>query len=141
MTYRGVPVYGFGATSAGNPTDGYGRNLYLDTLDAPNYDDGWKRENSFLTHRSAGNFCYGFYARKTYYPDKFGNQTRPPGNGAKYRLTVIGPGVSPDVMALVNGLPNFDESDPDMVAYEDQMNRLNRQLAENDRSTTPCVAD
>ncbi|HEY7196310.1 MAG TPA: hypothetical protein VH306_03925 [Gaiellaceae bacterium] len=134
MTYRGVPVYGFGATHTGNPTDDYGRNVYVDTYNS-RYAAGWRRENSFLTHRNAGNFCYLFFSRKSYYD----SSTRPAGNGQRYRATVIGPGVTPDVRTYVNGLADFDENDPDQVDYENQMDALNRELARNDVSNTPCT--
>ena len=39
------------------PLDTFGRNLYVDTLDSA-YGPGWKRENSFLTHKGTGVFCY-----------------------------------------------------------------------------------
>ena len=84
LTYRGLPVYGFRHTPAGVPLDDYGRNIYVDTLDA--YGKGWHRENSFLTHPPTGGFCYGFYPRGS----------RPVGRGKRYRATVIGPGVTPD---------------------------------------------
>lgn len=86
-TYRGKPVHGFNSTSAGVPLDTFGRNLYLDTNGSA-YGRGWKRENSFLTHRSSGTFCYGL----------FPHGSRPAGRGSQYRLTVQGPGVTPDVM-------------------------------------------
>ena len=83
----GVGVYGFKSTPAGVPLDTYGRNIYVDTLDSA-YGAGWKRENSFLTHGPGGTFCYGL----------FPHGSRGAGKGAKYRATVEGPGVSPDVM-------------------------------------------
>jgi hypothetical protein len=82
-----VGVYGFSSTSAGVPLDTFGRNIYVDTFDSA-YGKGWKRENSFLTHRSKGSFCYGL----------FPHGSHPAGNGVKYRATAIGPGVAPDVM-------------------------------------------
>ena len=81
LTYDGQPVHGFSATTVGNPTDTYGRNIYVDTLDS-RYGKGWHRENAFLAHNPNGVFCYGFY--------KF--TPRGPGNGAQYRLSTIGPG-------------------------------------------------
>ena len=87
FTYRGSPVYGFRSTSAGVPLDTFGRNLYVDTLNSA-YGPGWKRENSFLTHRGSGAFCYGFY----------GHGPRPAGAGDRYRATIIGPGVTPDIV-------------------------------------------
>jgi hypothetical protein len=100
LTYGGVGVYGFTATRAGAPLDGYGRNVYLDTFDS-RYGKGWHRENSFLTHhngRTLGDFCYGF----------FGHGSRPPGKGTKYRATAEGPGVTPDVMWSDNDIGIFN---------------------------------
>jgi hypothetical protein len=79
-------VHGFRSTASGEPQDSFGRNVYLDTLNAP-YGAGWRRENAFLTHRGTGGFCYGFYP----------HGDRPIGKGERYRATVIGPGVVPDV--------------------------------------------
>jgi hypothetical protein len=87
LTYAGKSVYGFHSTSVGQPLDSFGRNVYLDTYDSA-YGSGWKRENSFLTHKSSGAFCYGFYT----------HGARPVGKGLSYRATVEGPGVTPDVM-------------------------------------------
>ena len=84
--YDGLPVYGFRSTSIVSPLDRFGRNVYVDTLDS-SYGPGWRRENSFLTHSGTGTFCYGFYP----------HGVRPPGKGTRYRATVIGPGVTPDV--------------------------------------------
>lgn len=85
--YNGAPVHGFKSTAGGNPLDAFGRNLYVDTFNSA-YGLGWKRENSFLTHKGTGTFCYGFYP----------HGSRPAGPGERYRATIIGPGVTPDVM-------------------------------------------
>ena len=86
FTYLGQPVHGFRATSTGVPLDTYGRNLYVDTFNST-YGAGWKRENSFLMHKGSGAFCYGF----------FSHGSRPVGKGERYRATIIGPGVTPDI--------------------------------------------
>jgi hypothetical protein len=86
-TYRGRPVFGFASTPQGVPLDSFGRNVDVDTFDSA-YGPGWRRENAFLTHTGTGGFCYGFYP----------HQTRPSGMGTRYRATVSGPGVLPDVM-------------------------------------------
>ena len=86
FTYLGTPVYGFRATSSGVPLDTFGRNLYVDTFNST-YGAGWRRENSFLTHTGSGAFCYGF----------FPHGPHPAGSGLRYRGTIIGPGVTPDV--------------------------------------------
>jgi hypothetical protein len=113
LTYDGQPVYGFSATRVGSPLEGYGRNIYVDTFDS-RYGRGWRRENAFLSHRPTGVFCYGFY-RFT---------SRGPGNGAKYRLTAMGPGVTPDVSITIPGLHDYNPNSSGDVAYEHQQNSL-----------------
>jgi hypothetical protein len=122
LTYAGKPVYGFSTTKVGSPLDGYGRNIYVDTFDS-RYGKGWRRENAFLAHKPTGVFCYGFY--------KF--SSRGPGNGAKYRLTAIGPGVTPDVSITVAGLDDYNRNNPNDVAYERQQNALQDSVAAGDR--------
>ncbi|MFN2470742.1 MAG: hypothetical protein ABR583_07080 [Gaiellaceae bacterium] len=86
LTYLGKPVHGFGTGIRGRPTDSYGRVLYVDTLDS-RYGTGWRRENSFVTHKGTGVFCYGFFPHGRY----------PTGMGKRYRITAMGPGVLPDL--------------------------------------------
>jgi len=86
-TYAGQPVFGFKSTAAGNPLDTFGRNIYVDTFGSV-YGAGWQRENSFLAHSGTGVFCYSFNPHGSH----------PTGKGLKYRATVEGPGVTPDVM-------------------------------------------
>jgi hypothetical protein len=87
LTYRGAPVFGFRSSPSGNPLDSFGRNVYVDTYDS-SYGVGWKRENSFLTHTGTGAFCYSFNPHGPH----------PAGKGTRYRATVEGPGVTPDVL-------------------------------------------
>lgn len=108
FSYQGRPVYGFKSTSRGNPLDTWGRNLYLDTFNSA-YGPGWKRENSFLMHKGTGTFCYGFY--------RHGN--RPVGAGERYRATIIGPGVTPDVMWEGSPLGPYDQ-ERDLALHEEQ---------------------
>jgi hypothetical protein len=119
LTYAGQPVYGFSATKAGSPLDDYGRNIYVDTLNS-GYGKGWRRENAFLAHRPTGVFCYGFYPFTS----------RGPGNGSKYRLNVVGPGVTPDVSIVVAGLHDYDRHNSADVAYEQQQNALQGSLGD-----------
>jgi hypothetical protein len=127
VTYDGQPVHGFTATRRGNPTDGYGRLVYLDTFNS-RYGKGWKRENSFLAHTPTGLFCYSFLARdptKGYeHPAGFPSTPRGPGNGEKYRLTVNGPGVTPDISITVPGLYDYDANNPADVEYERAQNAV-----------------
>jgi hypothetical protein len=126
FTYRGDPVHGFRT----RPADGYVRNLYIDTLDS-RYGPGWKRETSVVSRRPNGNFCYSFYPTR----DKSlpGAPYRPAGNGKRYRITAIGPGVTPDVVWEGQGLPDFDSRNPAHAAHEREMNRLVDRIAAGDR--------
>ena len=115
FTYRGSPVYGFRSTRGGNPLDSFGRNLYADTLDSA-YGPGWKRENSFLTHRNTGMFCYGFYQ----------HGSRPVGAGTRYRATIIGPGVTPDISWEAAALGGYDQQ------FDLQMHAIQKEFLAGD---------
>ena len=114
--YKGAPVHGFRSTAGGNPLDTFGRNLYVDTFNSA-YGSGWKRENSFLMHKGTGTFCYGFYPH--------GNH--PIGKGERYRATISGPGVTPDVMWQGNAPGPYDASLDQQLADEQ------RQIFASDR--------
>jgi hypothetical protein len=128
VTYRGHPVFGFGTTRYGVPTDAFGRIVYVDTHNSP-YGQGWRRENASVTHNPTGLFCYGLSPHD---PTTGGyrhppGQTTPrgPGTGDKFRLTVNGPGVTPFVEKVIEGLHDFDPSDPDDIALQQkQLARL-----------------
>ena len=134
VSYRGKPFYGFGTTRYGAPTDGYGRLIYLDTFNSA-YGRGWRRENSFVPHMRSGIFCYGFYRRDPSrgYPGYPRTGLRPRGHGQRYRITVNGPGVTPDVGWMGKGLPAFDPRNPTHVSLEQQMNGLLDRLSVGDR--------
>jgi hypothetical protein len=131
LSYRGLPVHGFSTTPGGEPLDRYGRVLYLDTLDSA-YGPGWYRENGFVARRPDGTFCYGFVPHTSHTGER-----RPAGHGLRYRLSVSGPGVTPDVQWEGAGLSGFDGADPGHVAHETAMNALQRQLM---AGSTPCRA-
>ena len=122
LTYRGQPVHGFSTTPSGDPLDGYGRVLYLDTLDSA-YGPGWRRENGFVARRPDGSFCYGFVPHTAHTGER-----RPAGHGARYRISTSGPGVTPDVVWEGPGLHAFRPSDAGDRAHEAAMNALQRQL-------------
>ena len=119
LTYDGQPVYGFGTTRRGAPTDGFGRLVYLDTYDSV-YGPGWYRENSFVVHNPSGVFCYGFYPFDVAgYPHPDGqNGRRGPGVGTEYRLFAEGPGVTPDIAALVPGSHPYSRGDQADIEQE-----------------------
>jgi hypothetical protein len=120
FSYLGKPVHGFKSTSVGNPLDTFGRNLYVDTYDSA-YGKGWRRENSFLMHKGSGKFCYGFYS----------HGTRPEGHGSKYRATIIGPGVTPDIYWEADALSDYDQ------AFDLQMHAEQKAFY---GGSTPCKA-
>jgi hypothetical protein len=108
FTYLGKPVFGYRSKPSGEPLDTFGRNLYLDTFDSA-YGSGWKRENSFLMHRGTGAFCYGFYS----------HGSRPVGKGERYRATIIGPGVTPDIYWEGSPLGDYDQA-MDLQLHDEQ---------------------
>jgi len=137
-TYLDTPVYGFGTTNVGAPTDGFGRLIYLDTFDAAAYGRGWRRENSFVSHNPSGIFCYGFFG---FDPTKGGyvhppsdTTFRQPGVGTQYRLTAEGPGLLPDVTWQGPALGPFDKTNPQDTAVQSQMVSQLQQLAAGDTS-------
>jgi hypothetical protein len=111
LRYQGKPVHGFRSTPAGVPLDTFGRNIYVDTFNSK-YGKGWKRENSFLTHKGSGVFCYGFYPHGKH----------PIGKGERYRATVIGPGVTPDLFWQSDAPGPFDATID--AAANDELNSL-----------------
>jgi hypothetical protein len=143
MSYLGMPVYGFHTTRFGAPTGGYGSLVYLDVLNAPAYGGGWRRENSFVTHKTSGGFCYGFY---TFDPTRGGyqhppgkNARRGPGVGQQYRLTAHGPGVAPDISWTGPALGPYDTTNPQDRQLE--QNALNQIVSWGDRSCTAGHSD
>lgn len=119
-------MHGFKSTSTGVPLDSFGRNVYLDTFNSA-YGSGWKRENSFLAQNPSGAFCYGFYTHQPYAGYPAGE--RPMGHGERYRITAIGPGVTPAVYWEGDGVPAFDKDNPEHEARELELNALQRELA------------
>jgi len=115
FSYLGKPVHGFASTSVGNPLDTFGRNLYVDTFDST-YGKGWKRENSFLMHKASGKFCYGFYEHA------WAGRSYPSGMGTRYRATIIGPGVTPDIYWESDALGAYD------LQFDLQMHETQKQF-------------
>ena len=120
FTYLGLPVHGFRSTPGGAPLDTWGRNVYLDTLDSA-YGPGWRRETGFLTHVGTGAFCYGLYPHGEH----------PSGKGTRYRATVAGPGVTPDLAWEGTPLGTYDNS------RDLQLHELQRSVYGADRLCRP----
>jgi hypothetical protein len=97
FTYNGKAIFGYGVDGQGAPTDSYGRVLYVDTFNSK-LGTGWRRENSFVTHKPFGTFCYGFYKHGTH----------PNGMSTRYRITAMGPGVLPDMYWEGTPQPTYD---------------------------------
>lgn len=123
VTYRGVPVTNPARGSSG--WESYVRRAYIDTFDS-GYGPGWWRADAFAAHPPAGVFCAIFAASLT---DRFGTNR---GVGTRYRVTVTGPGVTPDVMWEGTSLGRWDPNDPGKVAHEAAMNALMASLGDRD---------
>jgi hypothetical protein len=129
MAYDGAPVYGFHTAASGAPTDGYGRSLYIDTRDSA-YGPGWRRETSIVFRKPTGAFCYSFWpTRDGSLP---GSTARPAGTGDRYRISVVGPGVTPDVVAETADPGDWNPSDHVKVAWEQGRLRLFDQVTGGD---------
>ena len=134
-TYRGKAVHGIKVTRFGAPLDGFGRLVYLDTHNSK-YGKGWRRENSFLFHRS-GAYCYDFSYHDAMHngythPHGFRGGLRGPGIGDRYNLTADGPGVTPLQVWEVPDIHDYTGSTADQ-AYEQSMNALLDALSPHDR--------
>jgi hypothetical protein len=94
LMYDGQPVYGSRSPSA-RVADPWARNIYIDVHDS-DYGPGWKHDTAIVTHRKNGGFCYTFVpqAPPEGYPRVNANGS---GLGDRYRISVMGPGVTPIV--------------------------------------------
>jgi hypothetical protein len=94
LMYAGYPVYGFRTPSA-TSRDAYARYVYIDTFNSA-YGPGWKRDGAKVTHIGNGGFCYSF-APLAAPPPGYPGVPSVSGRGERHRITVMGPGVTPDV--------------------------------------------
>jgi len=110
LSYGGSPVYGYVIKPGGVPGDGYGRVVYIETLDSL-LGTGWWRLTGILTRNPSGMLCHAMVPGMTYsnYPNP---HVVDAGNGKAYRAYVEGPGVTPLVMAQVDDPGNWDPNDP-----------------------------
>jgi hypothetical protein len=130
MTYGGEPVHGFHTTADGAPTDTYGRSLYIDTWNSK-YGPGWGRETSIVFRKPTGAFCYSFWP--THDASLPGSPPRPAGAGGRYRISVVGPGVTPDVVAETPDPGDWDPQDRAKVAFEKQQLKLFDEVTAGDK--------
>jgi hypothetical protein len=131
LTYDGVPVHGYQSSANGAELDGYGRSLYIDTFDSA-YGAGWRRETSILFRKPSGVFCYSFWPTRDVSLPGYPNDLRPAGDGSRYRITAIGPGVTPDLTWEGPALHHFNSASSADRAYESSMNALLDRIAGND---------
>jgi hypothetical protein len=105
FVYRGAPVYGTRTPSA-TVRDEWARNITIDSLDS-SYGSGWKRDTSIAAHRGNGGFCYTFVPQP---PPAGYPKATPNGNGLgeRYRVSAMGPGVTPIVQWEGPRLGAFD---------------------------------
>jgi hypothetical protein len=111
LTYGSMPVYGFRTPSSTRRSDGYARHVYIDAHDSA-YGTGWRHDTAIVLHVGDGAFCYSFVAQvpPPGYPDR---EPRGPAIGDLHRVTVMGPGVTPDVGWVG---PSLGAYDPDRDA-------------------------
>ncbi len=131
LMYDGVPVHGFQTVQGtGAPRDRYGRSLYIDTFDSA-YGSGWKRETSIVFRNPTGVFCYSFWP--THDVSLPGRPARPAGNGAKYRINVVGPGVTPNLSVAVDDPGAWDPNDQAKMSFQREMKTRQLQLSSGDK--------
>jgi hypothetical protein len=131
LLYGGVPVHGFHTVKgSGAPQDRYGRSLYIDTFDSA-YGKGWKRETSIVFRNPSGVFCYSFWP--THDVSLPGHPARPAGDGTKYRIWVLGPGVTPNILGTVDDPGAWDPSDQAKLQFEAQMKQRQLELSQGDK--------
>jgi hypothetical protein len=108
LTYRGAPVFGL-RTPSPTVTDEWARNISIDTFDS-DYGPGWRHDTALATHRGNGGFCYSFVRQS---PPRGYPSDKPNGDGLgeKYRISAIGPGVTPIVQVTVPRLRSFDAAE------------------------------
>jgi hypothetical protein len=107
LTYRGQPVFGFHTPSATKRGDSYARYVYIDAHNST-YGPGWRHDAGKVLHVGNGAFCYSFVPQvpPAGYPGS--RAPRGPAIGDAHRLTVMGPGVTPDVQWEGEPLGPFD---------------------------------
>jgi len=118
LLYDGNPVYGFRTPSTAKG-DRNARYFYIDTFNSA-YGPGWRRDGAKVTHRPNGGFCYTF-APLAAAPAGYPSVPKVSGLGERSRVTVMGPGVTPDVQWERDTLGAYDaDADEAFTALFDQ---------------------
>jgi hypothetical protein len=105
LVYDGRPVYGARTPSA-TVDDPWARNVYVDVFDS-DFGSGWRHDTAIATHRRNGGFCFTFVPQ----PPPHGYPgTKPNGSGlgTRFRISAMGPGVTPIVQWEGPTLGRFD---------------------------------
>ena len=131
LSYLGHPVHGFSTSAEGNPRDRYARNVYIDTLNSA-YGPGWKRESGILTHRPTGTFCHSFVPGQIPFAGYPSKEPRPSSRGERYRISVMGPGVTPVLQWEAAALPLYSGSS-EHQAVEQRANETFDRVMAGDR--------
>lgn len=107
LLYDGRPVFGTRSSSA-SVADPWARNIYIDVYDS-DFGPGWRHDTAIGTHPKNGGFCFTFVPQA---PPKGYPSDKPHGNGLgeRYRISVMGPGVTPIVQWEGAKLTRFDAS-------------------------------
>ena len=92
--------------SASKRGDGYARYAYIDTYNSV-YGPGWRHDAGKVLHFGNGSFCYSFVPQ-TPPPGYPSPEPRGPAPGELERVTILGPGVTPDVQWVGPGLGAYD---------------------------------
>jgi len=132
LTYDGQPVFGYKTPAAGKRGDGYARYVYIDTHDSV-YGPGWRHDAGKVLHVGDGAFCYSFVPQ-TPPPGYPSSEPRGPAPGDLERVTVLGPGVTPDVQWVGPGLGAYDpQQDKVYNARFDELVGPNDKVCANER--------
>lgn len=105
LLYNGSAVYGF-RTPSSTKGDRNARYFYIDTFNSA-YGPGWRRDGAKVTHRGNGAFCYSF-APLAVAPAGYPSVPKVSGVGERSRVTVMGPGATPDVQWEGDTLGAYD---------------------------------
>jgi hypothetical protein len=120
LTYNGVPVFGYKTPSSSKRGDGYARYAYIDTYNSA-YAPGWRHDAGKVLHVGNGAFCYSFVPQ-TPPPGYPSSEPRGPAPGELERVTILGPGVTPDVQWVGPGLGAYDpQQDAEYNARFDEL--------------------